>query len=103
MSRFNVRPISTPPPPPVIIPQGKQPSAYSAMKHGSSAPVNKVIYEDSEPEPKKKGRPSKEEIRKRKMAQASARIAMLIDSKHNKSKVSEYISNRILELEEEKK
>jgi hypothetical protein len=74
------------------------------MKHGSSsAPVNKVIYDEPEPESKKKGRPSKEELRKKKIAQASARIAVLMESKHNKTKVAEYIANRILELDEEKR
>jgi hypothetical protein len=54
-------------------------------------------------EEKKKGRPSKDELRKAKMAAASTEIAALLEGKHNRSKVRTYFENRIMVLEEEKR
>jgi hypothetical protein len=80
----------------------KAPNAYAAMKHGTGAPPPSVITHVSE-EPAKKGRPSKEEIRKRKMAAASAGIAALLAGKHTRAKVRDYFESRIMALDEEKR
>ena len=96
MQRFNVRPIPAPTPPPLPPPSK---SAYAAMHAGPAAPslITHVIEE------KKKGRPSKDEMRKAKMAAASTEIAALLGGKHNRSKVRTYFENRITVLEEEKR
>jgi len=81
----------------------KKPSAYAAMKHGGGHDV--ITHVGSpEPEPaKKKGRPSKEEVRKHKLAMASDRIAILVESKLTKAKIREYFQSRIMELDEERR
>ena len=94
MKRFNVRPIPAPAPPPPPPPPSK--SAYAAMHSGPSL-ITHVVEE------KKKGRPSKDELRKAKMAAASTEIAALLEGKHNRSKVRTYFENRIMVLEEEKR
>lgn len=101
MSRFNVRPIALIPPLAEVIPQDKKPSAYHAMKYGittSSAPTPPPT-----PEEPKKGRPSKEDIRKRKMDMASTAISALLESKPTKAKIRSHIESRIAELDEEKR
>jgi hypothetical protein len=67
--------------------------------HSTAAPslITHVVEE------KKKGRPSKDELRKAKMAAASTEIAALLEGKHNRSKVRTYFENRIMVLEEEKR
>jgi hypothetical protein len=65
--------------------------------HSSPPLITHVIEE------KKKGRPSKDELRKAKMAAASAEIAALLGDKHNRSKVRKYFEDRIMVLEEEKR
>jgi len=108
MSRFNCKPISRPGPPPApYVPQDKKPSAYAALK-GREAPVMAsamaavASYAD-EPEGKKRGRPCKEDVRKKKMALASASIAMLVTDKPTRKKIQEYMERRIEELNEEKR
>jgi hypothetical protein len=107
MSRFNVRPIGvasapTAPPPP----SDKKPSAYAAMK-GASA--NVVVHPPAQsfsepaPEKAKKGRMTKDEVRRHKMDLASAGIQVLVVSKPNRNKIREYIKNRILQLDDEKR
>jgi ribosomal protein L12E/L44/L45/RPP1/RPP2 len=54
-------------------------------------------------EKKKGGRPSKEELRRHKLAMASAGIASLMEAKPTKKKIHEYMEKRILELEMEKR
>lgn len=54
-------------------------------------------------EKKKGGRPSKEDIRRHKLAMASAGITILMSSKPTKKKIHEYMEKRILELEMEKR
>ena len=107
MSRFNVRPIGgAGPPPPPSVPYDKKPSAYAAMKEGSS---NVVVYPsspssaDAVPEKAKKGRMTKDDARKHKMDLASAGIQVLVVSKPNRNKIREYIKNRILQLDDEKR
>lgn len=107
MSRFNVRPIgvasapTAPPPPP-----DKKPSAYAAMKGSSS---NVVVHPPTEsfsepaPEKAKKGKMTKDEVRRHKMDLASAGIQVLVVSKPNRNKIREYIKNRILQLDDEKR
>jgi hypothetical protein len=56
----------------------------------------------AEPE-KKKGRPSKEEARRQKMALASEAIAALCSDKPTRAKVRDYFESRIHELDEEKR
>jgi hypothetical protein len=82
----------------------KKPSAYAAMKDGTT--VSHVYSEEigAEPEEKRgKGRPSKEESRKKKMALASAMIGILVNSKPTKAKMEEYFLKRITELDAEKR
>ena len=101
MSRFNVRPLTVaeaPPPPPP--PSGKQPSAYSAMKHGTTV-THAPISATPEPE-KKRGRPSKEEVRRHKLAMSDASIQMLVEDKPTRNKIRDYLEHRIMELDAEK-
>lgn len=106
MSRFNVRAIAVAgPPPPPSVPYDKKPSAYAAMKDG---PSNVVVYPSSPSsapvtEKAKKGRMTKDDARKHKMDLASAGIQVLVVSKPNKNKIREYIKNRILQLDDEKR
>jgi len=110
MSRFNVRPISvvTAPPPPII--SGKLPSAFSRGSKGSDV-ISHVGSHVGKPsasiatstEPVKKGRPSKDELRKHKMALASEAIAALCSDKPTRNKVRRYFEGRVLQLDEEKR
>jgi len=108
MSRFNVRAIggAGAPPPPPSVPYDKKPSAYAAMKGGSE---NVVVHHPtssfSEPaaEKTKKGRMTKDDLRRHKMDMASAGIQVLVVSKPNRNKIREYIKNRILQLDDEKR
>jgi hypothetical protein len=54
-------------------------------------------------EKNKGGRPSKEELRKRKLALASAGIAALVGNKPTRAKIRDYLESRIMELDEEKR
>ena len=107
MSRFNIRPIgiaSAPAAPPV--PHDKKPSAYAAMKGGSqNVVVHPAMSSFSEPAPEKtkKGRMTKDDVRRHKMDLASAGIQVLVVSKPNRNKIREYIKNRILQLDDEKR
>jgi hypothetical protein len=107
MSRFNVRPIgiaSTPAPP--TVPHDKKPSAYAAMKGGSANVVitpPPMSFSEPAPEKAKKGRMTKDEVRKHKMDMASAGIQVLVVSKPNRNKIREYIKSRILQLDDEKR
>jgi hypothetical protein len=104
MSRFNVRPIGgAGAPPPPSVPHDKKPSAYAAMKEGSSNPVVYPSSSVSGTEKPKIGRMTKDDVRKHKMTLASAGIQVLVVSKPNKNKIREYIKNRILQLDEEKR
>jgi hypothetical protein len=104
MSRFNIRQISAPvvaAPAPVA---DKKPSAYSAMKHGTSIPMmNTITMIPAEEETKKKGRPSKDDIRKHKLAMASDQIAVLVESKPTRNKIRDFLSSRITQLDDEKR
>ena len=51
----------------------------------------------------KKGRPTKDDIRRQKMDQASAAIVALLSNKPTKNKVREYMTGRIAQLNEEKR
>jgi hypothetical protein len=105
MSRFNIRPIGLPKVVAEAIPADKKPSAYNAMKHGTAAPVMSITpaaVEEAK-EAKKKGRPSKDELRKRKMELASGAIASLLSSTPKKSDVRDYMQHRIEQLNEEKR
>lgn len=103
MSRFNVRPTFAPPAIPPSVPHDKRPSAYDAMKGRASNVVVMAEAPHVEDPKRGKGRPSKEEVRKRKLALASASIASLVSSKPTKAKIQEYMENRIMELDEEKR
>ena len=62
-------------------------------------PTNTVVYPTERPtEPKKKGRPSKEEKKREQLAKASAGIASLVMSKPKKKDIVAYIHSRIAEL-----
>jgi hypothetical protein len=103
MSRFNIRQISAPVaavPPPIA---DKKPSAYSAMKHGTSIPMMNTISMVPMEEPKKKGRPSKDDVRKHKLAMASDQIAVLVESKPTRNKIRDFLSSRITQLDDEKR
>jgi hypothetical protein len=104
MSRFNVRPISvaTAPPPPVI--SGKLPSAFSRGSSKGSDVISHIgASVATSTEPVKKGRPSKDELRKHKMALASEAIAALCSDKPTRNKVRRYFEGRVLQLDEEKR
>ena len=111
MSRFNCRPIARPGPPPMpFVPADKKPSAYAALKGREdkksvelASMISHVSSFADEPEARKRGRPSKDELRKKKMALASASIAMLVNDKPTKKKIQEYVERRIAELNEEKR
>lgn len=102
MSRFNVRTVAPPTIPVAPLILNKAPSAYAALKHGHIAPAPVVTHVEEAPA-KKKGRPSKDEIRKRRLELASAGIAALVSAKPTRAKISEYFENRIMELDEEKR
>jgi len=93
-----------------FVPADKKPSAYAALKGREtkkSAAMDSVVSHISsfadEPEPRKRGRPSKDELRKHKMSLASASIAMLVNDKPTKKKIQEYMERRIAQLNEEKR
>jgi hypothetical protein len=103
MQRFNVRQTTAPVaavPPPIA---DKKPSAYHAMKHGTSIPMTNTIMMEPAEEPKKKGRPSKDEIRKHKLSMASDQIAVLVESKPTRNKIREFLRSRITQLDDEKR
>jgi hypothetical protein len=101
MKRFNVRAIAAPAATAAPLIPDKKPSAYNAMKHGVTAPVPVPIAPLEEPA--KRGRPSKEEARKHKMAMASAGIALLVSDKPTRNKIRTYMQSRIDQLDEEKR
>jgi hypothetical protein len=106
MSRFNVRPIGiASPPAPPSVPHDKKPSAYAAMKGGSANVIVHPTESFSEPvaEKSRKGRMTKDDVRRHKMDLASAGIQVLVVSKPNRNKIREYIKNRILQLDDEKR
>ena len=107
MSKFNIRPISVAVAVAPTPPSDKKPSAYSAMKHGAapvrSESVAAAAMDDEEVGGKRRGRPSKDELRKRKLDMAHATIQVLMVAKPNRAKIREYIQNRIMELDEEKR
>lgn len=104
MSRFNVRAISVPPPPVAPMISNKAPNAYRAMGSGPAPVAPPVITGTAAPvDEKKKGRPSKDELRRHKMAMASAGIALLVGDKPTKNKVHKYFEARIATLDEEKR
>lgn len=110
MSRFNVRAIQAPIPEQVHVPSDKKPSAYSAFK-GRSASAPTMVSASAvvaEPEARSErrtggGRPSKDELRRRRLDMADASIQILMVAKPNRAKVREYIQNRILALDIEKR
>jgi hypothetical protein len=67
------------------------------MKHG-----NEVISPIEEPK-EKRGRPTKEEVRRHKLAMADTHIQLLVEDKPTRNKIRNYIEHRILELESEKR
>jgi hypothetical protein len=88
-----------------MVPMDKKPSAYAAfasrgrIEHvGTPTTVAPV-----EKEKGKGGRPSKEELRLRKLAAASAAIAALVSDKPSRKKVLAHMERRIAELDAEKK
>ena len=110
MSRFNVRAIHSPIPEPIHVPSDKKPSAYSAFKGRdtnsavASAPVmSSVAVSESRSEKRGGGRPTKDELRRRKLDLADASIQVLMVAKPNRAKIREYIQNRILALDIEKR
>jgi hypothetical protein len=105
MDRFNVRPINVVVQPTAPAPMNKAPSAYSAMKHGTTSVPSAISVPSTEHTSSgaKKGRPSKDELRRHKLDLADAGIQVLLVSKPNKAKIREYIQNRILQLDGEKR
>lgn len=94
--------VAAPPPPPPTI-SGKQPSAYAAMKNGTGHDVISHVP-PAAPEPvKKKGRPSKDEIRRHKLSMADDGVQLLVEDKPTRNKIRDYIEHRILELDEDKR
>jgi hypothetical protein len=110
MSRFNVRAIAPPVVAEVYVPADKKPSAYSAFKgRGVSAPPAMMAVAEPEGGGGRAerrtggGRPTKDELRKRKLDMADASIQVLMVAKPNRTKIREYIQNRILALDAEKR
>jgi hypothetical protein len=73
------------------------------MKRGGAghAPVSSAasgMVEDV-----KKGRTTKDDLRRQKMDMASAAIVMLLNNKPTRNKVREYMTGRIAQLNEEKR
>ena len=90
-----------------MVPMDKKPSAYAAfasrgrIEHvGVPTTVAPLI---AEKEKGKGGRPSKEELRLRELAAASAAIAALVSDKPSRKKVLAHMERRIAELDAEKK
>jgi len=54
-------------------------------------------------ESKKKGRPSKDELRRHKLAMVSDQIALLVESKPTRNKIRDFMSSRITQLDDEKR
>jgi hypothetical protein len=105
MSRFNVRAITEAAPAPLPAPiQNKQPSAYAAMnkKGAGSAPSISSSTGNVVIEPKK-GRPTKDDLRRQKMDLADAAIIALVSHKPTKAKIREYFEGRIAVLNAEKR
>ena len=109
MSRFNVRAVQAPIPEQAHVPSDKKPSAYSAFK-GRSESAPAMIHTNTIVEPESRsergvrgGRPSKDELRRRKLDMADASIQILMVAKPNRAKIREYIQNRILALDIEKR
>jgi hypothetical protein len=59
--------------------------------------------DDEEVGGRKRGRPSKDELRRRRLDMAHATIQVLMVAKPNRAKIREYIQNRIMELDEVKR
>jgi hypothetical protein len=102
MSRFNVRAIGAAPPPPApYVPVGKSPSAYRVMTGGTVSEPTPVVSTTKD-EPKKKGRPKKEDLRKEALMNSAEHVRTLMSGKHTKAKVMEYFEGRIAFLNAEK-
>ena len=107
MSRFNVRAITEIAAPPVMVPRDKQPSAYDAMRRTSAKaappPMLSPTTGNVVIDPTKKGRPTKDDVRRQKMDMASAAITTLVGNKPTKAKIREYMTARIAQLNLEKR
>jgi hypothetical protein len=114
MSRFNLRPITVIPALQIQAPADKKPSAYAAMRGrqtnevitpmpSSSVAAATAAISESASEKPKRGRMTKDEVRRHKMDLASAGIQILVVSKPNKNKIREFMKNRILQLDDEKR
>jgi len=73
------------------------------MKKGGAGHAPTVSPTSGMVEAPKKGRPTKDDIRRQKMDQASAAIVALLSNKPTKNRVREYITGRIAQLNEEKR
>jgi hypothetical protein len=62
-----------------------------------------AAMDDEEVGGRKRGRPSKDELRRRRLDMSHATIQVLMVAKPNRAKIREYIQNRIVELDEEKR
>lgn len=90
--------------PPPTVPMDKKPSAYAAFSsRGRIEHVGTPTAIAPVEEKGKGGRPSKEELRLRKLAAASAAIAALVSDKPSRKKVLAHMERRIAELDAEKK
>lgn len=103
MSRFNVRPITEIAPPAAPMIQNKKPSAYAAMNRSSAPPVISSTSGNVVVEPAKRGRPSKDDVRRQKMDLANAAIAALVSDKPTRNKIRDYMTKRIAVLNDEKR
>ena len=89
-----------------MAPVDKKPNAYAAMKSGTglhAAIASNVVVMEGAEGAKKRGRPSKEELRKQKLALADAHIAIFVEAKPTRAKLRTFMEERIRQLEEEKR
>jgi hypothetical protein len=75
------------------------------MKHGTGHILTHVSDTPikEEKEEKKRGRPSKEEARRHKLAMADSSIRALVEDKPTRNKIRDYLERRIMELDAEKR
>jgi hypothetical protein len=73
------------------------------MKNGTGHDVISHVGLPAEAPEKKRGRPTKDEARRHKLAMADASIQLLVEDKPTRNKIRDYMERRIMELDAEKR